>query len=233
MAATTVSVIVPVFNEERTVVPILEEVARQRVDGVAFEVVVVDDGSSDGTAERLLARPDLYHRLVRRPINGGKGAAVRDGLKAAAGDFVLFQDADLEYHPSDYATLLAPVLDFGADLVVGSRFLAPRFTRVFYFWHQVGNRFITLFFNLLNNTTFSDIYTCYVLFRRRLVDPDELRADGWAQQAEILSLIVHRGAVFYQVPVAYSGRTYGEGKKIKWYHVGAVIGMILRRRLSF
>lgn len=227
---TKVSIIVPAYNEEKTIIQILEQVAAQKVEGIEFEVLIIDDGSKDRTVELLQNRPDLYTKLIRQPQNGGKGAAVRTGLMNATGDYILFQDADLEYDPADYTKLMHPVLKFDADLVLGSRFSAPQYTRIFYFWHRIGNAFITLLFNILNNTTFSDIYTCYVLFRRTLVDPNQLLTDGWDQQAEILSKAVRHGTIFYEVPINYYGRTYAEGKKIKAYHVITVIIAIIRGR---
>ena len=155
---------------------------------------------------------------------------MRPGLKAATGDYILFQDADLEYDPADYPKLLLPVTKYDADLVLGSRFVAPQYTRVYYFWHRIGNGFITFLFNILNNTTFSDIYTCYAMYRRSLVDPDQLITDGWDQQAEILSRVVRSSRVFYEVPISYHGRTYADGKKIKAYHVISVILTIIRGR---
>ncbi len=228
--AVRVSVVIPVYNEERTVVEVLERVRAQTVPGVDFEVVVVDDGSTDRTAELLEARPELHSRFVRLSRNGGKGAAVKAALAEATGDFVLFQDADLEYDPAEYAKLLGPVLRFDADVVMGSRFLAPEFTRVHYFWHKVGNGFITFLFNLLNNTTFTDVYSCYLLYRRALVDGGQLVSTGWEQHAEILSRAVSGARALYEVPVSYHGRGYDEGKKIKGHHAIAVIWMIVRRR---
>src|SRR4051812_49387391 len=160
------SIIVPAYNEERTIIEILERVRAQQVPGIELEIVVVDDGSKDATIRLLDGRPDLYDRLIKREENGGKGAAVRDALQVASGEYVLFQDADLEYDPADYAQLFAPVLRLDADVVIGSRLIASPVTRVHYFWHKIGNHALTLLFNLLNNTTFTDIYTCYVLFRR-------------------------------------------------------------------
>lgn len=225
-----VTVVIPVFNEEATIVEIVERVGAQSVAGVSFEVIVVDDGSTDGTGALLEQRPELYRRLIRLPANGGKGAAVKAALAEADGDFVLFQDADLEYDPGEYVRLLRPVVEFDADVVIGSRFLSPEFTRVHYFWHKIGNRFITFVFNLLNNTTFTDIYSCYLLYRRTLVDPSHLVSLGWEQHAEILSRAVVNARHLYEVPISYRGRGYEEGKKIKAYHAIAVIWMIVRRR---
>lgn len=226
-----VSVIVPAYNEERTIVSILERVKAVSVPGVDFQVIVVDDGSKDKTREILDSRPDLYSQFIKHAQNRGKGGAVKTGLAAATGDYVLFQDADLEYDPNEWPKLLKPVVEFDADLVMGSRFLAPDYTRVHYFWHKQGNRLITFLFNVLNNTTFTDIYTCYLLYRRSLLRADELQSEGWEQQAEILSRASQRGKNLYEVPISYHGRSYDEGKKIKAHHSIAVIGMIIRRAL--
>ncbi len=225
------SVIVPVFNEDRTIVQILEKVSVVTVEGVEFEVVVVDDGSTDGTRDLLKGRPELYATLLLQDRNGGKGAAVKAGLAAATGDYVLFQDADLEYDPADYPTLLEPVTRLGAEVVIGSRMLAPRMTRVSYFWHKAGNRIITLAFNVLFNVTFTDAYSCYLMFRRDLVSPSELKTEGWEQQAEILGRVVPRAKALFEVPISYYGRGYGEGKKIRWWHAFIVLWTILRSRL--
>src|SRR6188474_1470341 len=142
-----VSIIVPAYNEEATILQILQEIRKQSVEGVEFEVVVVDDGSRDRTVALLEQNASLYDRLIKQPKNGGKGAAVVAGLRAASGDYILFQDADLEYSPSHYAALLFPVQHFGAHIVMGSRFLASRYTRVQFYWHRVGNNVITKLFN--------------------------------------------------------------------------------------
>lgn len=226
----TLTVLIPAYNEEKTILEILRRVRAQKIDGVAFEVLIVDDGSTDGTAALLAANPDLYTRLIRKP-NGGKGSAVKTGLAAATGDYVIFQDADLEYDPADYAKMLLPVLRFDADVVMGSRLVAPEYTRVFYFWHKVGNRLITLLFNVLNNTTFTDVYTCYLLYRRSCLDPAGLETEGWEQHAEILSRLVAAPRVMYEVQISYHGRTYEEGKKIRAHHVIPVIWTMIKRRL--
>jgi len=208
-----ITILVPAYNEEATILEILGRAHEQKIDGVNIEVLVVDDGSTDRTVELLEQRPELYNKLIKREQNGGKGAAVKMGLKEATGEYVLFQDADLEYDPAEYEKLLMPVLKFDADIVMGSRLVASPCTRVSYFWHRFGNRLITFIFNILNNTTFTDIYSCYFLYRRDMVDPDDLVTDGWEQQAEILSRAVAKAGSMYEVPISYYGRTYGEGKK--------------------
>jgi len=228
---TSVSIIMPAYNEEATIIEILEAVQAQKIDGVTFEVIVIDDGSKDNTIELLEARPELYRKLVKQPVNGGKGAAVKAGLAQATGDYILFQDADLEYDPVDYAKLLKPVERFEADLIMGSRFMAPEYTRVSYFWNKVGNRFITLVFNILNNTTFTDIYSCYLMYRRELVEPSMILSNGWEQHAEILSQAVRKARNIYEVPISYHGRTIDEGKKIRAHHAIGVIWMIIRKKL--
>lgn len=224
------TVLVPVYNEETTIIEVLEQVSRSQVEGVRFEVLVVDDGSKDATVERLRARPELYAKLIALPNNGGKGAAVRAGLSEATGDYVLFQDADLEYDPVEYRKLLIPVQRFDADVVMGSRFLSPEYTRVHYFFHKLGNKWLTLFFNLLFNKTFTDIYSCYLLFRRNLIDPAKLRTNGWNQHGEILAKCVKNSESHYEVPISYHGRTYDQGKKIRAYHIFAVLRTIFAER---
>lgn len=227
----SVSVIVPAYNEKATILTLLSQVRSQSIDGVTLEVIVVDDGSKDGTVALLEQNPSHYDKLIRQPTNGGKGAAVIAGLEAATGDYILFQDADLEYSPSDYEPLLYPIQAFGAELVMGSRFIAPKYTRVQYFSHKLGNKLITLIFNLFFNLTFTDIYSCYLLYRRDLINPAELVSRGWEQQAEILCRAVRRAKIIYEVPVSYHGRSYEEGKKIRARHAIPVILMILRRRI--
>jgi glycosyltransferase involved in cell wall biosynthesis len=225
------TVLVPVYNEEQTIIKLLERVRAQSVDGVQLEIVVVDDASKDSTVSRLESRPDLYNHLIKRPKNGGKGAAVRDGLRQATGEYVLFQDADLEYDPADYVRLFGPVLSHDADVVLGSRLVASPVTRVHYFWHKVGNSFLTLLFNVMHNTTFTDIYTCYVLFRKDLIETDELKTSGWEQHAEILSRLARTAKSIYEVPISYFGRTYDEGKKIRAVHAIVVARTIIMERL--
>lgn len=224
---TKVSIIIPAYNEAATIVELLRKGSSQTVQGFELETIVVDDGSRDQTVELLRRHPDLYTILVERDTNGGKGAAVIDGLKKATGEYILFQDADLEYDPDDYAGLLAPISRFDADVVMGSRMIASPITRVSYFWHKAGNRVITFLFNILNNTTFTDVYSCYLVYRRSLVEAEHLRSNGWEQHAEILTLAVSRGKQIYEVPISYYGRTYEDGKKIRAHHIfGVIVTMI-------
>jgi len=226
------TVIIPAYNEQATIIEILELVAQQVVDGVEFEVIVIDDCSTDITVELLEKRPDLFTKLIKQSKNGGKGAAVKAGLSAATGEYVLFQDADLEYDPNDFGRLLQPVLRFDADVVMGSRLVASPITRVSYFWHKIGNKLITLIFNVLNNTTFTDVYSCYLLYRRSLVPAESLTTEGWEQHAEILTRAVSTGKSYFEVPISYYGRTYEEGKKIRAHHVIPVVWTMLVKRLS-
>ena len=229
---TTLTILVPAFNEAATIKDVLTAISLEKIPGVQLEVVVVDDASTDGTGAVLKDCASLYDKLITLPQNRGKGAAVIAGLQAATGDFVLVQDADMEYDPHDYGTLLKPVLDFGAELVIGSRFLAPPWTRVNYFWHKVGNGLITLLFNVLNNTTFTDVYSGFVLFKRSLLQPGELAREGWDQQAEVLSKICGRARVIYEVPISYHGRSYEEGKKIRAQDALPIMWRIVHQRIA-
>lgn len=221
----------PAYNEEKTIIEILKKVSEVKIDGVNKEVIVIDDCSTDNTLNLLRKNKNLYDQLIESNENCGKGASVKKGLLKANGDYILFQDADLEYDPKDYIKLLEPILRFNADLVVGSRLVASQLTRVYYFWHKVGNKFITFLFNFMNNTTFTDIYSCYLVFRSELINPNQLSTSGWEQQAEILSKVVSRSNSFYEVPVNYYGRTYKEGKKIRPLDAIPVLITIILKRI--
>ena len=226
-----VTILIPIFNEENTIIEILNRVNSEKNNETEMEIIVVDDCSTDNSKNLLNENRDLFSKLVELDKNLGKGGAVKEGLKNATGDYVLFQDGDLEYSPKDYGKIFRMLHQFKADIVIGSRFLSPEYTRVHYFFHKVGNRTITLLFNLLYNTTFTDIYSCYLCFRRDLVNPNKLKSNGWAQQAEILGQAVKSSKVYYEVPISYSGRTFVEGKKIKGRHAMGVILMIIKKRL--
>ena len=226
-----VTILIPVFNEENTIIEILNRVNSEKKDETEIEIIVVDDCSTDNSKNLLKENTELFDKLVELEKNLGKGGAVREGLKHSTGDYVLFQDADLEYSPKDYGKIFRILHEFNADVVIGSRFLSPEYTRVHYFIHKVGKRSITLLFNLLYNTTFTDIYSCYLCFKRELIDPNKLKSNGWAQQAEILASAVKSSKVHYEVPISYAGRTFAEGKKIKARHTIGVVLMIIKKRL--
>ncbi len=226
-----VTILIPIFNEENTIIEILNRVNSEKNNDTEMEIIVVDDCSTDNSKNLLNENRDLFSKLVELDKNLGKGGAVREGLKHATGEYVLFQDGDLEYNPKDYGKIFRMLHEFKADVVICIRFLSPEYTRVHYFFHKVGNKSITLLFNLLYNTTFTDIYSCYLCFRRELINPNKLKSDGWAQQAEILGSAVKSSKIHYEVPISYSGRTFVEGKKIKARHTLGVVLMILKKRL--
>jgi len=227
-------VIIPVYNEQDTIMPILKKVNEQKIDDVEFEIIVIDDGSTDNSLKILEEHSSLFHELINLEKNSGKGAAVREGLKSATGDYILFQDADMEYDPSEYRKLLEPIIKQNADIVMGSRLMTSSSStrRGGYSRNRIGNNFITFLFNLLNHTTFTDIYSGYLIFRRSNITPNKLRTDGWEQQAEILSKIVKNSSKIYDIPIAYYGRTYEEGKKIKPKDIFKIISTIIGERIS-
>ena len=226
-----ISIIVPAYNEEKTIVEILSKVQEQNNIERELEVIVIDDKSEDNTKKILKENSHLYTTLIELENNLGKGGAVKEGLKVATGDYVLFQDADLEYNPKEYNKIFQMIENFSAEVIIGSRFLSPDYTRVHYFFHKIGNKFITNLFNLIYNTTFTDIYSCYLCYKRDLVNPLKLKSNGWSQHAEILATTVKSSNIFYEVPISYSGRTFEEGKKIKARHAFFVIIMIIKKRL--
>lgn len=221
------SVVIPVFNEAATIGTIIDRV---RGTNLAIELVVVDDGSTDGTRDALEhERPRIDH-LILLEKNGGKGAALKAGFRVVTGDVVIIQDADLEYDPSDYVDLLKPIEKAGADLVLGSRLTGAKPQRAHYYWHYVGNRVITFIARVLYNTTLSDIYTCYKVFRREQLAGLNIKSDGFEFDAEFLAALLKRNLVIYEVPISYYGRSYAEGKKIKWHHTGRVVWNLVKYR---
>jgi glycosyltransferase involved in cell wall biosynthesis len=207
------SVIVPVFDERNTVVEIVRRMRNVELP-VDLEIVIVDDGSTDGTRDVLRQLADSTVRVLNHDVNRGKGAAIRTGLVHVTGDLVLVQDADLEYDPEDWPKLLAPILRGKARVVYGSRFTGER--RNMLFLHWVGNRFLSLVTNVLYNTTLSDMETCYKLFDRKLLDSITLRAQRFEFEPEVTAKILRRGIRIYEVPISYTGREFDEGKKITW-----------------
>jgi glycosyltransferase involved in cell wall biosynthesis len=207
------SVIVPVFNERNTIVEIMRRM--RAVDlPIEREIVVVDDGSSDGTQQVLAQLGDSTVKIVRHGVNRGKGAAIRTGLEHVTGDLVLIQDADLEYDPQDWPKLLAPVFSGKATVVYGSRFTGER--RNMLYLHWVGNRMLSFVTDVLYNTTLSDMETCYKLFDRRVLDGITIKSDRFDFEPEITAKVLRRKVRIYEVPISYTGREFEEGKKITW-----------------
>jgi glycosyltransferase involved in cell wall biosynthesis len=209
------SVVIPCYNELRTIAAILDAVHNSPYPDK--EIIVVDDGSRDGTRELLTGelRPCI-DQLVLHEKNQGKGAALRSGIRLATGDLVVIQDADLEYDPAQYPRLVAPIIENRADVVFGSRFTSAEPHRVLYFWHRVGNGFLTLLSNMFTNLNLTDIETCYKAFRREVIQSITIEEDRFGFEPEITAKVAKSGCRVYEVGISYYGRTYAEGKKVSY-----------------
>jgi glycosyltransferase involved in cell wall biosynthesis len=212
------SVIIPAYNEKGTIEIVLRKVLEIELDDLEKEIIVVDDGSRDGTTEILQRMEKEWSsplmRVYFHPQNLGKGAAIMTALSQVLGDIVIIQDADLEYHPEDFALLVKPILEYGADAVYGSRFVGIH--RAFFFWHYMGNKFLTFVTNLLFDSMISDMEVGYKAFRTAVIKDIKIRAKGFDFEPEITAKILKRKLKLYEFPITYSGRDYTEGKKITW-----------------
>ena len=224
----TLSVIIPIYNEKDTV-----EILVSRVESAPFdkEILIVDDGSTDGTRailERWQQEDHPGRRIFLQTQNMGKGFALRKGIDEAKGDIVLIQDADLEYDPAEYPTLLKPILDGKADVVYGSRFMGEGPHRVLFFWHYLGNRLLTFLSNAFTNLNLTDMETCYKVFRREVIQGIELKENRFGFEPEVTAKVAHAGYRIYEVGISYSGRDYSEGKKTGWKDAISALWCIIK-----
>jgi glycosyltransferase involved in cell wall biosynthesis len=223
------SIIMPVYNERETLRDILKQVRDVELPGIEKEILVVDDGSTDGSREILAAEAEAGDlRVFYHDTNRGKGAAVRTAIEHATGDMILIQDADLEYDPRDYPKLIQPIIEKRVTVVYGSRFLGPR--KAMLFWHMLGNKLLTLMTNILFNAILSDMETCYKCFRADVVKDIPLHARRFEFEPEVTAKVLKRGHRIFEVPISYYGREYHEGKKISWRDAPLAFWTLLKYR---
>ena len=226
-----ISVLVSVYNEEKTILDVLKRLSDIKKFGHSIEVIVINDGSSDNSEKIINENKHLIDKLISNETNRGKGYSIKKGLESSNGKYIIFQDADLEYDPNDFLKFFKIIEKFDPDLIIGSRLNYSDYTRSYNILNKFGNKLITFLFNIIYNTTFTDIYSCYACFKKDLLNINSLKTVGFEQHAEILCKVVKKGKKFYEVPINYNGRDYEEGKKIKFYHIFGVIFQIIIGRI--
>ncbi len=227
-----ISIIIPCFNEKSTIKEIVNKILK--LDNLDLEIIIIDDFSTDGTVEILKNfKEDKINKIIYNNKNFGKGYSVRQGIKIATGEIILIQDADLEYDPLDYYKILNPIMKNKADVVFGSRFIGSDEKNVLYFWHRVGNAFLTLLSNMLTNLNLSDMECCYKAFKSEIIKKLELKENRFGFEPEVTAKISGKNLRIYEVGISYSGRRYSEGKKITWKDGFSAIRCILKYNFKF
>lgn len=230
MTTKTLSIVIPVYNEKKTVAELIRRVLAVKISGIKKELVIVDDKSTDGTGKILakLVREHPHLKIFYHSVNQGKGAAVRTGFQHATGDYIIVQDADLEYDPQDIPKLLKPIQEGKAEVVYGSRFTGEHKNMLF--WYMVGNKFLTLLLNVFYDTTLSDMEVCYKLFTKKALKGIKIKENRFGFDPEVTVQVLNKGLRIYEVPISYSGREFEEGKKITWKDGFKVLWIIIKYR---
>ncbi|MFH0853962.1 MAG: glycosyltransferase family 2 protein [bacterium] len=226
------SIIIPVFNEAKTIKKILYLIKKTDIGNIEKEIIIIDDGSTDGTKD-ILKDIGAEYKIIFKNKNEGKGSAIKIGFLESSGDILIIQDADLEYNPNEYSELIKPIIDGHADVVYGSRFSNYKPHRILYFWHFLINKFLTLFSNILTNLTLSDMETCYKVFNRKSIDliKNKITAKRFGIEPELTALVAKNKLKIFEVGISYFGRAYDEGKKIKWKDGFAAVWHIIKYNL--
>ena len=225
------SIIITGYNEEKTIIKVLEKIKKNSSNLIKYEVIVIDDGSTDQTRKLLENNKHLFDKFLVNETNKGKGFSIKRGMLNSSGTHIIFQDADFEYNPADFKKFEKVFLDFDADGIIGSRYIYSNYTRSHNLYNKIGNKILTFIFNLMYNSTFTDICSCYFAFKKDLLNIEKLRSEGFESHTEILCEVIRKGDKSYEVPISYNGRKYSEGKKVRPYHFFLLLFQIIRGRI--